>query len=119
MKVQLWTAHGCSLLTYAARFVPPSAEIQRAFRRSAQKICQVPWMSFPMGMLHSTDLVGGVALRDPVRAGQAARWGVIRTSAALHEAWSELDSALSDDRNAPIAMGDGPHRRACTPRTAS
>lgn len=57
LLVQMWNAHGRSLPTCKARLVPLSAELQRTLRRSAPKICQALWMSFPVGMLHSADLI--------------------------------------------------------------
>lgn len=92
--------------------MPLSAGVQRAFRRASQRVCQAPWMAFPMRVLHNLDILGGAMLRDPVRAGQAARWGSIRTSAALHTAWRKLDEALSDERTALAALAAGPAWRA-------
>lgn len=110
-KVRLWNVHGAGLLAYKSRFVELNPAVLQAFRRATQRMCQAPWMAFPSQVLLHGDLLGGVALRDPVRMGRAARWHVIRTSAVLHAAWDDIDRAAESDEAALAAVARGDYRR--------
>lgn len=103
-RVALHNTHVASMIRYRATLFPPSQELLRTYRHSAQIVLNTPWQAIPAPVLHDMRGLGFQSdLVDIAVTCEASLLYQAVTNPAVHRAWNDYE-AIRDSDDAALAI---------------